>query len=115
MNIINNGISYIEFKANDLDVIKEFYHTAFGWFFTDYGPEYTAFSESGVEGGFEKTEDPIVNGVLIVLYHNDLENIKNKITEAGGKISKDIFSFPGGKRFHFLDPAGNELAVWSEE
>ncbi len=115
MNIKNNYISYIEFKAKDLEEIKKFYHRSFDWFFTDYGPDYTSFSESGIAGGFEKSEAPIVNGALIVLYHNNLMEVKNKIIEAGGKISKDIFPFPGGKRFHFLDPAGNELAVWSEE
>lgn len=110
----NNHVNYIEFKAKDLEKIKKFYSTSFDWTFTDYGSTYIAFSESGLEGGFEKTENDIVNGVLIVLYHNDLKLIKAKIIAAGGKISKDIFSFPGGRRFHFLDPSGNELAVWSE-
>lgn len=110
----NNHVNYIEFKAKDLEKIKKFYSTSFDWTFTDYGSTYIAFSESGLEGGFEKTENDIVNGVLIVLYHNDLKLIKGKIIAAGGKISKDIFSFPGGRRFHFLDPSGNELAVWSE-
>jgi len=108
----NTPINYIEFKANDLEKIKQFYHQAFGWIFTDYGPTYVAFSESGLEGGFEKTDDVIVNGVLIVLYHENLPLIKDKIVEAGGVISQEIFSFPGGQRFHFTDPSGNELAVW---
>ena len=84
-------------------------------FFTDYGDTYVAFSESGLQGGFEKTEDKIINGVLVVLYHENLELIKSKITEAQGIISIDIFSFPGGKRFHFVDPSGNVLAVWSDK
>lgn len=113
--MINNHINYVEFKARDLEKIKEFYHQAFGWIFTDYGPDYIAFSESGLEGGFEKTEDAIVNGVLIVLYHQNLNQIKDVIVEAGGEISKDIFAFPGGHRFHFMDPSGNELAVWSDK
>ena len=111
----NNHINYVEFKANDLEKIKQFYTQVFGWEFTDYGPTYTAFTESGLDGGFEKTNEHIVNGVLVVLYYQKLEVVKNKITDAGGKISKDIFSFPGGKRFHFMDPAGNELAVWSDQ
>jgi len=115
MEIKDNHINYIEFKAKDLEKIKEFYTTSFDWTFTDYGPTYTAFSESGLEGGFEKTENEIVNGALIVLYHKNLDLIKNKITEAGGKIIKDIFSFPGGSRFHFVDPSENELAVWSDK
>ena len=111
----NNKINYIEFKANDLEIIKEFYSNVFGWKFTDYGPNYTAFSESGLDGGFEKTDEKIVNGALVVLYHKDLNDIKDKVVEQGGKITKDIFSFPGGRRFHFIDPTGNELAIWSDK
>ena len=110
----NNHIDYIEFKALDLERIKSFYSVLFNWTFTDYGPTYVSFSNSGIAGGFEKSEDPVVNGTLIVLYNDDLENLKSRIVEAGGKISKDIFPFPGGRRFHFLDPSGNELAVWSK-
>ncbi|WP_109301389.1 VOC family protein [Aquimarina sp. AU474] len=115
MDIKNNHINYVEFKAKDLEKIKEFYSTSFNWIFTDYGPTYVAFSESGLEGGFEQSDDEIVNGALVVLYHKDLDLIKNKIIESNGEISKDIFSFPGGRRFHFADPAGNELAVWSDK
>ena len=115
MNIKDNNINYVEFKANDLEKIKGFYTKIFNWAFTNYGPTYIAFSESGLKGGFEKTENEIINGALIVLYHKNLTSVKNKITEVGGEISKDIFSFPGGHRFHFLDPSGNELAVWSDK
>jgi len=73
-----------------------------------------SFEESGLAGGFEKTEAVITNGALVVLYHNDLEKLKGEIENDGGRIAKDIFSFPGGRRFHFLDPSGNELAVWSD-
>lgn len=114
MDTNNNHINYVELYANDLEIVKSFYHNAFGWTFTDYGPNYTAFSNSGLEGGFEKTETPVTNGALVVLYHKNLESIKNKVLECGGKISIDIFSFPGGRRFQFIDPSGNELAVWSE-
>ena len=109
-----NHIDYIEFKAPDLESIKGFYSKAFGWTFTDYGPTYTAFSGSGVDGGFEITEGEIVNGVLVVLYHTDLKATQEKVKAAGGKITKEIFSFPGGRRFQFLDPAGNELSVWGD-
>lgn len=115
MNFKDNHINYIEFKAKDLEKIKAFYTTTFDWTFKDYGLTYTSFSESGLRGGFEKTDAKIVNGALIVLYHKNLSLIKNKIIEAGGKITKNIFSFPGGRRFHFVDPAGNELAVWSDK
>lgn len=111
----NNHIDYIEFKAKGLEQIKAFYSSVFGWKFTDYGPTYTAFSESGISGGFEKTEGAIAHGVLVVLYHEDLLGLKTKIPECGGEIVRDIFSFPGGKRFHFKDPSGNELAVWSDK
>ena len=111
----NNQINYIEFKARNLSEVKKFYTKAFQWLFTDYGPNYTAFSESGLEGGFEKSDEEIVQGALVVLYHEKLEEIKTTIVDAGGSINKEIFSFPGGRRFHFLDPAGNELAVWSDK
>jgi len=115
MQQIDNHINYIELKANDIEATKRFYTAAFNWTFTDYGPTYVAFSESGLQGGFEKTETPIINGALVVLYHKNLDWIKGKIVEAGGKIEKDTFSFPGGRRFHFTDPSKNELAVWSEK
>ena len=108
-------INYIEFKAKDLAAIKNFYSKAFGWVFTDYGDGYTAFAESGMEGGFQLSNKPIVNGVLVVLHHTNLTKIKEEIIAVGGTISQEIFSFPGGSRFHFLDPSGNELAVWCEE
>lgn len=108
-------INYIEFKSTDLNATKAFYSKVFGWVFTNYGDGYTAFSDSGVEGGFQLTNEPIVNGVLVVLYHLNLESIKESVIKAGGSISVDIFSFPGGKRFQFLDPSGNELAIWSED
>ena len=110
----NHHIDYVEFKAPDLEVIKEFYKACFNWEFTDYGPTYTAFSNSGLFGGFEKSDDPIINGVLVVLYHNDLESMVKKVQDCGGTIVKEIFSFPGGRRFQFTDPAGNELAIWTE-
>lgn len=111
----NNHINYVEFKAQDLEAIKTFYTQCFNWTFTDYGPDYVAFSNSGLECGFVKTDKPIINGVLVVLYHDRLESVLQTIKQAGATITQDIFSFPGGRRFHFLDPAGNELAVWSDK
>lgn len=111
----NNHINYVELKARNLGEIKDFYTRAFDWKFVDYGPDYVAFSESGLEGGFETSDEEIVNGTLIVLYHQDLESAKANIIAANGTITKDIFSFPGGHRFHFHDPSGNELAVWSDK
>ena len=110
----NNKIDYIEFKANNLAAVKQFYTAVFDWEFTDYGPTYVSFEKSGVLGGFELTMDPIINGVLVVLHHTSLSDVKNKVIQFGGKITVDTFSFPGGYRFQFSDPSGNELAVWSE-
>lgn len=111
----NNQINYIEFKAPNLDEIKAFYSKCFLWAFVDYGPNYVAFSESGLEGGFEKSDAKISNGALVVLYHEDLDLAEQNVIQFGGIITKPIFSFPGGRRFQFLDPAGNELAVWSDK
>lgn len=110
----NNHIDYIEFKANDLEVIKKFYIKVFDWKFTDYGPNYTSFENAGLNGGFEYTDAEIVNGVLVVLAHSNLPEARQNVLAAGGKITKEIFSFPGGKRFQFIDPSGNELAVWTD-
>ena len=115
MAMQNSHIDYVEFKSNDLEKIKAFYETTFGWEFTDYGPTYTAFSNSGLEGGFELFEGEVSQGALVVLYHEDLETIQKKVVEAGAEICRPIFSFPGGRRFHFKDPAGNELAIWSDK
>lgn len=111
----DNHINYIELQANDLKATKAFYSECFDWDFTDYGDTYIAFSNSGLQGGFEKTDNKIINGALVVLYHKDLNTIKKKIIAANGKISMDTFEFPGGKRFQFIDPSGNELAVWSDK
>jgi predicted enzyme related to lactoylglutathione lyase len=110
-------INYVEFPAKDIEATKTFFTTVFGWSFVDYGPEYAAFSNAGLEGGFYKADlsSSTDNGsALIVLYSNKLEETLSKIEQTGGKIVKPIFSFPGGRRFHFADPNGNEYAVWSE-
>ena len=112
----NNHINYIEFRAQDLEAVKAFYSRAFGWEFVDYGPTYTAFEKNaGIAGGFEQSDEPVANGALVILYHDNLEAIIKTVQNAGGRISKEIFSFPGGRRFHFEDPAGNELAIWSDK
>ncbi len=111
----NNHIDYIEFSAADLDSVKSFYTTCFQWKFTDYGPDYSAFENSGISGGFRRSTEPIAQGVLVVLYHDDLTLAEEQIRRAGGVITVETFSFPGGRRFHFRDPAGNELAVWSDK
>jgi predicted enzyme related to lactoylglutathione lyase len=107
-------IDYLEFGSTDLDRVKAFYGSVFGWEFTDYGPNYAAFSDGRLNGGFT-TETPVKHGgALVVTYSLDLEATAATVREHGGKIVKEIFSFPGGRRFHFTDPDGHELAVWSE-
>ena len=110
----DSHIQYIELYATDLAKTKQFYSGVFGWVFTDYGEKYTAFTNSGVEGGFAQVEETTHGGALVVLYHTKLEEAKENVVKGGGAISKEIFSFPGGRRFHFTDPSGNELAVWSD-
>lgn len=115
---VPNKIDYVEFAAADLARTKAFFTEVFGWRFTDYGPGYAAFSGSGLEGGFYSAElqsRQDSGGALIVLYSDDLEGALEAVRSGGGEICKDIFSFPGGRRFHFLEPSGNELAVWTEE
>jgi len=110
-------INYVEFPAKNLEATKIFFNTAFGWSFVDYGPEYTSFSDQGLDGGFyqsDLTVSTAKGSALVVFYSKDLEGTLTKITDAGGSIIQPIFSFPGGRRFHFSDPNGNEYAVWSE-
>lgn len=114
MSYPNEEFQYLEFASHNLAVIKDFYQKAFGWEFTDYGPKYTAFSGQYVDGGFYPGE-PVRGSILPILYAADLEASLAKVKNADGEIVKDIFIFPGGRRFHFLDPDGNELAVWSDK
>ncbi len=110
-------INYVEFPAKDLEAAKTFFSLVFGWTFTDYGDEYTAFSDEGLDGGFyisTLTSSTANGSTLIVFYSNDLEGTQSKIEKAGGSITKPTFYFPGGRRFHFTDPNGNEYAVWSD-
>ncbi len=112
MTHTNNHIDYAEFAAEDLSVIKKFYHDVFDWVFQDWGSDYVSFSSAGLEGGFRGGEKPVAGGPLIILYTDDLEASERKITAAGGEITEH-HEFPGGKRFHFRDPAGNILGVWT--
>ena len=110
-------INYIEFPSTNIEATKRFFSTVFGWSFIDFGPAYASFENGGIDGGFYQSElaASTENGsVLVVLYSKDLEGTRAKIESQGGTIVKPIFSFPGGRRFHFKDPNGNEYAVWSE-
>ncbi|MBE0713428.1 MAG: VOC family protein [Candidatus Aminicenantes bacterium] len=108
-------IDYIELPTLDLIEAKRFYGDVFGWTFVDYGPEYSSFNDGRLDGGFRKEPTVQAGGPLVIMYSVNLELLKGKIKSAGGAIAKDIFEFPGGRRFHFTDPSGNELAVWSDK
>ena len=110
----NRSINYVEFNVADIERAKAFYGAAFNWTFRDYGPNYCEFSDGQMTGGFDASGSVSTGGPLIVLYDSDLDDIKRRIEEAGGKITKPTFEFPGGRRFHFKDPDGYELAVWTE-
>ncbi|MCK5425225.1 MAG: VOC family protein [Emcibacter sp.] len=113
----HHKINYIEFPAIDIDATKAFFMKAFGWNFKDYGPDYTCFIGHGTDGGFYRSDlksSKAAGAALVVLYSNNLEETASLVKEAGGKINVDIFKFPGGRWFHFTEPSGNELAVWSE-
>ena len=110
-------IDYLELPARDFDAVRSFYKQAFEWSFTDYGPDYTSFTDGRINGGFYKSDQrsSTENGAaLIVLYASDLERTRETVVSSGGRVVKEIFSFPGGRRFHFSDPHGNELAAWSD-
>ena len=107
-------VDYIEFPATDIAATRRFYSQAFGWEFEDYGPDYTAFRDGRLSGGFAKAERAGAGKPLAVIYAVDLETLEEAVKAAGGTIVKETFSFPGGRRFHFADPNGNELAVWSD-
>jgi predicted enzyme related to lactoylglutathione lyase len=107
-------IDYIEFGATDVARTKQFYERVFGWRFQDYGPDYTSFQDGRLSGGFTKDAPVRPANPLVVIYAARLEETEGKITQAGGKIVRQTYSFPGGRRFHFSDPSGNELAVWTD-
>jgi predicted enzyme related to lactoylglutathione lyase/cytidine deaminase len=107
-----NKIDYIEIPAQDLTATKRFFSELFGWSFEDYGEEYTSFHDGRLAGGFyksDKTSSVDTGSVLVVFFHQHLEEVLERVKELGGDITREIFSFPGGRRFHFTDPSGNEL------
>ena len=114
----HHKIDYVEFPCRDFRISKDFFSRVFGWEFTDYGPHYTAFSGAGLAGGLYASE--LVSradggSALVVFFSRDLEATQRQVEDAGGSVVKQIFSFPGGRRFHFLEPSGNEFAVWSDK
>ena len=111
----HHAIDYVEIGVTDIDVAKAFYTSAFGWSLVDYGPDYAGIQGDGREmGGLRRDSEVRAGGPLVILYSEDLEGSAGAVTAAGGTILEPIYAFPGGRRFHFADPAGNELAVWSD-
>jgi|SRR5579871_1221520 len=113
----HHRIDYFELPASDLEATKRFYAGAFDWKFTDYGPMYAGFTYPGAdrEAGGMSTDRDHTTAPLAILYSADLEQSEETVRAAGGTITKPIFSFPGGRRFQFIDPSGNQLAVWSDK
>jgi len=109
----NHRIDYIEFPVLDLARTKEFYGRLLGWRFEDYGPDYASFHDGRLAGGFYTSEKVQPGGALVVIYVSDIEAAKRKAQELGAAITRDIFDFPGGRRFQFLDPSGHELSFWT--
>ena len=110
-----NRIDYIEIPSTDLKKTQAFFSALFGWSFEHWGDGYISFNDGRLDGGFYLSESPApTNGVLVVFYSDDLERDVRRVQELGATIAKEIFSFPGGRRFHFTDPVGNEYAIWSE-
>jgi predicted enzyme related to lactoylglutathione lyase len=107
-------IDYVEIGVRDMAEAKAFYGGAFGWQFTDYGDEYSAFHDRGIGGGLRLEPSPQSGGPLVIVYAVDLEAMEKAVRDAGGRIVEPIFAFPGGRRFHFADPSGYVLAVWSD-
>jgi uncharacterized protein len=115
---LHHTINYIEFSAIDIGLAKQFFSTAFDWQFSDYGPDYVGIRHRNADGecgGICRTDKVLTGGPLVILYSVDLEASLASVKKAGGRITKEIFSFPGGRRFQFCDPSGNELAVWSDQ
>lgn len=109
---LNDCIDYIELNVSDTERAKEFYGGVFGWSFVDFSDSYCEFSDGRMKGGFTSQSPVKHGGPLIVLYHEKLELVRDRILAAGGQITRDLFQFPGGERFQFTDLDGYELAVW---
>lgn len=113
----NNRINYVELPATKPEATRAFFESVFGWEFTAWGDDYLSFKDGRMDGGFFRSPNRSrsENGAtLVVLYHDELEPLVERVKAAGGSIAREIFEFPGGRRFHFYCPSGNEFAVWSE-
>ena len=110
-----NRIDYVEIPVTDLPKARTFFESMFGWEFREWGDEYLSFNDGHLNGGLRKSDGPAPDtGVLLVFYSEDLERDVVRVQQLGGTISQETFSFPGGRRFHFVDPVGTEFAIWSD-
>ena len=111
-----NRIDYVEIPVTDLDKTREFFTALFGWSFESWGDDYMSFNDGRIDGGFRRADEPAPpTGVLVVFYSENLERDLQQVQRLGATISQPVFSFPGGRRFHFVDPVGNEYALWSDQ
>lgn len=111
---VENRIDYVEIPVTDPAKAREFFAALFGWEFQEWGPDYLSFVDGRLDGGLCRADTPApATGVLLVFYSEDLHRDTSRIRQLGGTISKQIFDFPGGQRFHFVDPVGNEYAMWT--
>ena len=111
----DNRIDYIELPGRDMPSMQTFYTQVCGWTFQQWGDTYGSFNDGRLDGGIDADPETRRPAPLVVLFSSDLEAARDRVVKAGGRIVKDIFPFPGGRRFHFSDPSGNELAIWSEK
>ena len=112
---VENRIDYVEIPVTDLKKVKVFFTGLFGWSFQEWGDDYLSFNDGQLDGGFCRSKEPVpAGGVVLIFYSEDLERDIVRVKELGATISKAIFPFPGGRRFHFIDPVGTEYAIWSE-
>lgn len=112
----HHSIDYVELAAPDLAASKTFYSVVFGWGFNDYGPDYAGIRRpdgDGEIGGLDRTQVAGRGLPLVIIYSHDLDRTLDAVRAAGGSITHQPYAFPGGRRFHFTDPGGNELAVWA--
>jgi len=111
-------IDYVEIPSRDVTISRAFFTQLLGWAFTDYGPDYTSFEDGRITGGFYKSDKISrvdAGGALVVIYTESLEQAKTDVIRLGGSITRDIFSFPGGRRFQFTEPGGSEFSIWSDK
>jgi predicted enzyme related to lactoylglutathione lyase len=107
-------VDYIEIPVTDPAEARDFFVKLFGWSTQEWGDDYISFNDGRLDGGFRRSEKPAPNGVLIIFFSEDLERDRDRVIALGATISQDIFDFPGGRRFHFVDPLGTEFAFWAE-